>query len=149
MSKNDWSRGKDLKLVCVFKKITLSGYLQTKKWRTNIGIFFVMHRLVFLPNVFFATIRQIDVKNKENDGYCCCTRILNFVLITFRMAAFTFSSDLLFGYYQHLQFSTNAFTESGREKTVNLVFIVPQNFGTKIKIQKKVLTFCWIALVAA
>ena len=102
-----------------------------------------------LPNIFFATIRQIDVKIKENDGYCCFTRILNFVSKIFRMAAFTFSSDLLFGYHQQLQFSTNAFSESGREKTVDLVFIVLQNFGTKIKIQKKVLTFCWIALVAA
>ena len=102
----------------------------------------------FYPTFFFATIRQIDVKNKENDGYCCFTRILNFVSKTFRMAAFTFSSDLLFGYHQHLEFS-NAFTESGREKTADLVFIVPQNFGTKFKIQKTVLTFCWIALVAS
>ena len=149
-SRNDWSRGKDIRLVCVFKRITLSGYLETKKWRTNISIFFVIHRMVFFyPTFFLQQFLKLMSKIRKNDGYWCFTRILTFVSKIFRMAAFTFSSDLLFGYHQHLQFSTNAFIESGREKTVNLVFIVPQNFGTKIKIQKKVLTFCWIALVAA
>ena len=103
--------------------------------------------LLFTQRFFLQQFLKLMSKIRKNDGYWWFTRILNFVSKTFRMAAFTFSSDLLFGYHQHLQFSTNAFTESGREKTVNLVFIVPQNFGTKIKIQKKVLTFCWIARV--
>ena len=35
-----------------------------------------------------------------------------------------------------------------KKKTVDQLFMPPQNFGTKFKIHKKVLTFCWIALVA-
>ena len=54
----------------------------------------------------------------------------------------TSRSDLLLSDIQHFEFWTNAFTESDLEKTVDLVFIVLQNFGTKFKIQKKVLTFC-------
>ena len=48
-----------------FKTMTLSGKLATKKWRTNIGIFFVIQHAVFLLNVFFATFSQIDVENRE------------------------------------------------------------------------------------
>ena len=102
-----------------------------------------MHRMVFFTQrFFFATIRQIDVKIKENDGYCCFTRILNFVSKIFRMAAFTFSSDLLFGYHQQLQFSTNAFSECDVEKMLHAFIMQPQNFGPKFKIYKKVLNIC-------
>ena len=102
-----------------------------------------------LKNLSLQQILKMMSKMEENDGYWCFTRILNFGSKTFRVAAFTLSTDLLFGRQQHFQFSTNAFTESDLEKTVDLVFIVPQNFGTKFEIQKKVLTFCWIALVAS
>ena len=37
-----------------FKTMILSGKLATKKWRTNIGIFFVILHAVFLLNVFFC-----------------------------------------------------------------------------------------------
>ena len=102
-----------------------------------------------LKNLSLQQILKMMSKMEENDGYWRFTRILNFGSKTFRVAAFTLSTDLLFGRQQHFQFSTNAFTESDLEKIVDLVFIVPQNFGTKFKIQKKVLTFCWIALVAS
>ena len=59
-----------------------------------------------------------------------------------KMLDFTSRSDLLSSDSQHFDFSTNAFSESDLEKMLDLVFIVHQNFGTKFKILRDVLTFC-------
>ena len=58
------------------------------------------------------------------------------------MVELTLSTDLLFGHYQHFGFSTNAFSEYDLEKMLHAFFMLPQNFGTKFKIHKKVLNIC-------
>ena len=64
-SKSERYRGKDLKLICV-EHDDIDGEIGNKKVKNDMGIFFVIQRMVCLPNVFFfATFSQIDVKNWE------------------------------------------------------------------------------------
>ena len=100
-----------------------------------------------LKNLTLQQILKLMSKIKENDGYWCFTKMLNFCSKSFRMLEFTLSTDLLFGHFQNSAFSTNAFSESDLEKMLHQIFMLPQNFGTKFKIQKKVLNICWIAHV--
>ena len=69
----------------------------------------------------------------ENDGYCCFTKMLNFGSKTFKMLEFTLGIDLLFSDVRHFWFSKMDYQ--------NLTML-PQSFGTKCKIQKKVLNIC-------
>ena len=105
-----------------------------------------VHRILAYHKPEVATFLWNDVKN---DGYCGVTKTVRFFSKRIKMLDFTSWSDLLSSDSQHFEFWTNAFSESDLEKMLDLVFIVHQNFGTKFKIRKKVLTFCWIALVAA
>ena len=134
------------------KTTTLSRKLATKKWGPKWGIFFVIHSKSpqmcwHLKNLSLQQNLKMMSKIKENDGYWCFTRILNFGSKTFRMLEFTLSTYLLFAHCQHLEFWTNAFSESDPKKMLHVFFMLPQNFGTKFKIHKKVLNICWIARV--
>ena len=111
-----------------------------KKWGKKVHRIFAYHK----PEV--ATFLWNDVKN---DGYCRVTKSVRFFSKRLKMFDFTSRSDLLLSDSQHFEFWTNSFQESDLEKLLDLVFIVHQNFGTKFKIRRDVLTFCWIALVAS
>ena len=130
-----------------FKTMTLSGKLATKKWRTNIGIFFVILHAVFLLNVFLQQFLKLMSKMEKYDGSSCIAKMLNFGSQTLKMLEFTSWNDLLLSHSQHFWFPKNAFWESDFEKMLDAVFMRPQNFGTKFKIYKKVLNICWIARV--
>ena len=112
--------------------------ISNKIVKSEIGIFFVIQHVFFFEGDY-ATFLWNDVKN---DGYCRVTKLVRFLSKRFKMLDFTSRSDLLLSDSQHFEFCTNACTESYLEKTVDLAFIVPPNFGAKFKIQKKVLTFC-------
>ena len=58
---------KTLKLFA-FKKMILSRKLATKKWRTNIGIFFVIQHAVFLLNVFLQQSLKLMSKMENTKG---------------------------------------------------------------------------------
>ena len=103
-----------------------------------------VHRIFAYHKPKVATFLWNDVKN---DGYCRVMKSVRFFWKRIKMLGFTSRSDLLLSDSQHVEFWTNAFSESDLEKMLDLVFIVHQNFGTKFKIRRNVLTFCWIALV--
>ena len=100
-----------------------------------------------LKTLNLQQLLELMSKIKENDGCWCFTRMLNFCSKTFRMLELTLWTDLLFGHCQHFGFSTNVFSESDLEKMLHHFIMLPQNFGTKFKIYKKVLNICWIARV--
>ena len=149
----------------VFKTMILSGKLATKKWRTNIGIFFVIQHVVFLPNVFLwrkqnvskcwslmwekkstkvlayhkpqvATFLTNDV---ENDGYCCFAKMVNFGSKTFKMLEFAFAIDLLLSHSYHLWFSKMHCQNLTRKKNAGRNFYATPKFWHKIQdLQKSV-----------
>ena len=86
-----------------------------------------------------ATFLCIDV---ENDGYCCFAKMLNFGSKTFKMLEFTFGIDLLLSHIRHFWFSKMHCQNLTRKKMLDELFMLPQNFGTKFKIYKKVLNIC-------
>ena len=87
-----------------------------------------------------ATFLCIDV---ENDGYCCFAKMLNFGSKTFKMFEFTFGIDLLLSHIRHFWFSRmHCQNLTRKKKMLDELFMLPQNFGTKFKIYKKVLNIC-------
>ena len=100
-----------------------------------------------LKNLNFQQFLKLMSEIGKNDGRWCFTRILNLCSKTFKMLEFNLWIDLLLSHGQNSWFPKNAFSESDLEKMLHAVFMRPQNFGTKIKIHKKVLNFCWIARV--
>ena len=131
----------------VFKTMILSGKLATKKWRTIWASFSSYNIWSFYPTFFLQHFLKLMLKIGKYDGSLCIAWMLNFVSKTFRMVDLTRWIDLLFSHSQHFWFPKNAFSESDLEKMLDAVFMRPQNFGTKFKIKKKLLTICWIALV--
>ena len=86
-----------------------------------------------------ATFLWNDV---ENDGYCCFAKMLNFGSKTFKMLEFTFGIDLLLSHIRHFWFSKMHCQNLTRKKMLDEIIMLPQNFGTKFKIYKKVLNIC-------
>ena len=86
-----------------------------------------------------ATFLSNDV---ENDGYCCFAKMVNFGSKTFKMLEFAFAIDLLLSHSHHLWLSKMHCQNLSRKKMLDEIFMLPQNFGTKFKIHKNVLTFC-------
>ena len=136
------------KFVCATKLFErdIAGKRFRKCWSFHVGK--GPQRCWHLKNLTLQQIFKLMSKIKENDACWWFTRMLNFSSKTLKMLTFTLSTDLLFAYCQHFGFSTNAFSESDLKKMLHAFFMLPQNFGTKFKIHKKVLNICWIARVA-
>ena len=86
-----------------------------------------------------ATFLANDV---ENDGYCCFAKMVNIGSKTFKMLEFAFAIDLHLSHSFIFGFRKGIVRICPEKKNAGRNFYATQNFGTKFKIHKNVLTFC-------
>ena len=138
-----------LETCLCLKRWYCQGNWQQKSEERILASFSSYNMRSFYPTFFLQQFLKLMSKMGKYDGSSCIAKLLNFGSQSFKMLEFTPWNDLLLSHGQHFWFPKNAFSESDFEKMLDAVFMRPQNFGTKFKIQKKLLTICWIALVAA
>ena len=122
------------------KRWYCQGNWQQKSEERILASFSSYYMRSFYSTFFLQQFLKLMSKMKNYDGSSCIAKMLNFGSQTLKMLEFTSWNDLLLSHSQHFWFPKNAFWESDFEKMLDAVFMRPQNFGTKFKIQKN----CWL-----